>query len=294
MHWRHNNGDKPSEKYFKVDDFWKYSDRYYNDYYVPDAPVTLKTFGICSRAPHDHIVNRYAEKYIFHYILSGKGWFNGIPFEAGDIVYCTNSRPYNLSSSTEDPCTYAWVSFYGGKSEKYIDQMGLHQTFKCYKAVNYQRIVEILYDMMEVEHENVEVALYLEACFIHLLALSMPPAPAEGKNVQSTRSDKRVRAAMEYIAEHFREPNLRLEQVAEAAHSNEKYLQRVFKSETGMSIYSYISKLRLDAAVTLLMSSNYNVNEISEYAGYNDRRTFTEAFKKAFGVSPTKYHPVQE
>ena len=165
---------------------------------------------------------------------------------------------------------------------------------KCYKSSNYQRIVEILYDMMEVDHEDLEVALYLESCFIHLLALSMPPAPEEGKYTHTSRSDKRIRAAMEYIAEHFREPDLRLKQVAIATNSNEKHLQRLFKTETGMSIYTYISKLRLDAAVTLLLTSNYNVNEISEYVGYNDRRTFTEAFKKAYGVSPTKHHPVQE
>jgi histidinol-phosphate aminotransferase len=41
----------------------------------------LKTFGICERSPTDHVINRYVERYIFHFILAGKGWCNGIPFE---------------------------------------------------------------------------------------------------------------------------------------------------------------------------------------------------------------------
>lgn len=288
MHWRHINEKGRSDKFYSVNDFWKYSDLYFNDYYVPDAPITLKTFGLCSRAPNEHIVNRYIEKYIIHYILAGKGWCNGIPFEAGDIVYCTNSTPYNLSSNRNAPCTYAWISFYGGKSEKYINQLGLVQPFKIYRSNHSQKIAEILHDMMEVDHTDLDTALYLESCFIHLLALSVPP-PADLDDQQTLRKDRRVNAAIEYISEHFREPNLRLEDVAVASNSNEKYLQRVFKNETGMSIYQYITKLRMDAAVTLLNSSNYNINEISEYVGYNDRQTFADAFKKMFGVSPTKY-----
>ena len=288
MHWRHIVNNVRSEKYYSVHDYWKYADPYFNDYYAPDAPITLKTYGICCRAPDEHIVNRYIEKYIFHYILSGKGWCNGIPFEEGEIVYCTNSTPYNLSSNRSDPCTYAYISFYGGKSEKYLNQLGLTQPFKCYKSAHFQKIAEILHDMMEVDHNDVETALYLESCFLHLLALSAPPAP-DPDDKQALRKDKRVNAAIQYISEHFREPNIRLEDVAEATLSNEKYLQRLFKAETGMSMYQYISKLRMDAAITLLNSSNYNINEISEYVGYNNRQTFSDAFKNTFGVAPSKF-----
>lgn len=289
MHWRHCTNDGRSEKLYSVDEIWKYSDPYYNDYYVPDAPVTLKTFGICSRPPDDHIVNRFAEKYVLHYILSGKGWFNGIPFETGDIVFCTNSMPYSLSSHRDDPCTYSWISFNGGKSEKYLDIMGLTETFRIYKSVHTHRINEILYDMMEIEHKDVESALYLESKFIELLSLSVPTASDKDGKGSRRGTDKRVNAAIQFIAENFRDPELRLEHIADAAATNEKYLQRIFKANMGVSIYQYISKVRMDAAVTLLVSSNYNVNEISEYVGYNDRRTFSEIFKKHFGVSPTQY-----
>lgn len=287
MHWRHWTNNKCSEDFYTVHGYWKYNDIYYNDHYITDSPITLKTFGICARDPKSRIVNRYSEKYVLHFILSGKGWCNGIPFEAGDIVFCTSFRPYNFASDHSDPCTYAWVTFNGGKSEKYIDQLGLNQPFKKYKSAFPERIAEVLHDMMEIDHLDVDTDLYLESCLIRLLSLSQPPT--QTPPAKPAKKEKRVSTAIRYISEHFRESELSLEEVALATQSNEKYLQRIFKNEMGMSVYQYISKLRLDAAVTLLSSSNYNVNEISEYVGYNDRRTFTVAFKKRFGVSPTRY-----
>jgi len=90
MYWKHNayknHSESHSEKLYSVDKVWKYKDEYYSDYYVPEADTTLKTFGICSRSPEAHILNRAANKHILHYILSGTAYFNGIPVGA-DIEY---------------------------------------------------------------------------------------------------------------------------------------------------------------------------------------------------------------
>lgn len=289
MHWRHCVKDFRTEKLYNVDEVWKYGDKYFNDYYVPDAPVTLKTFGLCSRAPEEHIINRMNERYSLHYILSGSGYINGVQFDAGDTVFCTNSTPYSLSPNRDDPCIYAWISFTGGKSEKYMEMLGLTEAFKIYRSKNSQRINEILYDMMEVDHNDIHTALYLEAKFIELLALSRPEELESNQKTAKKSADKRVNAAIQYISNNFRNPNLRLSDVAAAISTNEKYLQRIFKESMGISVYQYISKLRMDAAKNLLASSNYNINEIAEYIGYNDRRTFFEIFRKHFGVSPKQY-----
>ena len=41
MHWRHVVNEVRSPKYYSVHDCWRYADPYFNDYYVPEAPVTL-------------------------------------------------------------------------------------------------------------------------------------------------------------------------------------------------------------------------------------------------------------
>ena len=247
----------------------------------------MKTFGISSRDPEIRIINNCYERYVIHYILCGKGWCNGIPFQEGDVIFCTKFRPYSISSNKSDPCIFAWVTFQGGKCDDYIQRMGLNQSFLSYKMQDMTRICEIFYDMMEIDHSNIETALYLESSFLKLLSYSMPPAG--NKCTEAKNSNKRIDNAVLYISKHFNEPNIMISDIAHAVNTNEKYLQRLFKEEMGMSIYKYISKLRFDAALSLLTNSNYSISMISEYVGFNDVRTFSEAFKKRFGKSPVNY-----
>lgn len=290
MYWRHQIGSKHSEKMYSIHDFWRYSDQYYNDYYNTEAQIMLKYFGITSRSPHDPIINRFNQKYNLFYILNGKGWCNGIPFEAGDIVYCDKSIPYSLSSNHSDPCTYTWISFCDGSSEIYIDLLGLEHLNKIYKAQNMQKIVQIFYEMLETDHNNVNLPIYLESCLLQLLMLSAPSKSIDKIN-EPFGSNNRVNDAIRYISDNFRNPDLQLKDVAKAVSTNEKHLQRIFKIEKGISIYKYITKLRMNAAVNLLNFSDYHINEISEFIGYNDRRCFSDAFKKYYGVYPSQYKP---
>lgn len=292
MHWRHWTEKEKSERLYTPDAVWRYKDLYYDDYYTPDAPISLTTYGICSRAPESRIINRYPNKYIFHYILSGSGWCNGVPFEAGDIVYCVNNVPYSLASNSNDPCVLAWISFAGGKSDKYVAQMGITKPFLCYKAAAPDTIARVLFNMIEENHPGVEEALYLESCLLHLLALSVPPKKdPEPPQTQTAKNEKCIEDAIRYISEHFREPTLSLAEISACAERNTKYLQHLFHKKFGMGLHEYLTKTRLDAAEVLLTSSSYNINEIADYVGYSDRRTFTNAFKKRFGIPPAKYRP---
>ena len=95
---------------------------------------------------------------------------------------------------------------------------------------------------------------------------------------------------VQYLKDNY-DRKITLDDVAAHVYLSRSYVSSIFKKEMGITIYRYIAKLRMNAAITLLNTSNYNVNEISEFVGYNDRRTFTEAFKKHFGISPTHFEP---
>ncbi len=288
MYWRHETADKCSKKIYSPHSNFYSKDKYYNDYFNPDVPITLKYFGITSCSPLYPIVNRYDDKYFLYYILSGKGWCNEIPFEEGDIVYCNKSILSNLSSNNANPCTFVWISFKDGMSDLYIKLLGFKDNTLCYKAQNMQEIIKIFYDMIDKDHTDINLPIHLESCLLRLLTLSAPPI-SKSSNSEMISPDSRVHAALRYINENFRNSNLRLHDIATATQTNEKYLQRRFKEETGMSIYRHITKARMDFSETLICTSNYNINEIAEHVGYNDRRCFSNAFKKYFGVYPSQY-----
>lgn len=69
---------------------------------------------------------------------------------------------------------------------------------------------------------------------------------------------------------------------------SESYICRVFKSETGTTIYKYLTARRIALAKTLLVSGA-SVSEACEQSGFNDYVNFVKSFTKAVGTSPKRY-----
>ena len=67
------------------------------------------------------------------------------------------------------------------------------------------------------------------------------------------------------------------------------HLSRIFSKEIGLSIREYFSRKRFERAIELLKDSTMSVTEISEELQYQSIHTFSKAFRKYFGISPTEY-----
>lgn len=98
-----------------------------------------------------------------------------------------------------------------------------------------------------------------------------------------------IRRAREYVQDHFSEPDLTLEKVAESLNVSAVYLSRMFKQELGTSFVSILTNLRIKKAALLLKSTSLTILEIAEKVGYDTQHYFSTAFKKAMGVSPKQY-----
>lgn len=60
------------------------------------------------------------------------------------------------------------------------------------------------------------------------------------------------------------------------------------KALTGHAPSDYIRVIRLNKAMKLLRSHEYNVSEVAFQVGYADPKYFSTSFKKQFGISPSK------
>lgn len=70
---------------------------------------------------------------------------------------------------------------------------------------------------------------------------------------------------------------------------NFDYINRVFKKQTGQTIFSYLTKVRISKAKMLLTSGNLPIKTIALLVGYEDIYYFSNSFKKETGYSPTRY-----
>ena len=57
----------------------------------------------------------------------------------------------------------------------------------------------------------------------------------------------------------------------------------------GITPKKYILNKRIDYAVFLLVTFNYNISEVAEKCGFADTKYFITTFKRATGFSPRQY-----
>lgn len=101
-------------------------------------------------------------------------------------------------------------------------------------------------------------------------------------------SHQEVQRIEKYIQLHYKE-NFSLNDVAEEVRLNRSYLCRLFKHHTGMSIFEYLTQLRMKKAARKLGEGKHYVKEVAQQVGYADALYFTRVFKKHYGISPTEY-----
>ena len=110
----------------------------------------------------------------------------------------------------------------------------------------------------------------------------------EQKPSVSTYLQEEMENARRYFNEHYNE-NINIKEFAISRSMSVSWFLRNFKQVAGMSPMHYILITRINNAVSLLETTDYNVNEISTIVGYENPMYFSRLFKKQKGVSPTEY-----
>lgn len=97
-----------------------------------------------------------------------------------------------------------------------------------------------------------------------------------------------VRKAVQYIEEFF-DNDISVEIIANYVNVNKSYLQQVFTEQVGETIGSFITRLRIDKAKTILKFTNTPIVDIAVQVGYSTRQGFSVAFLKVTGTSGKAY-----
>lgn len=92
-----------------------------------------------------------------------------------------------------------------------------------------------------------------------------------------------------YIREKYTDPSLSAGAVADSFHVSLSWLSIHFKSATGLGFLDYVHKCRISEAKKLLSSTNISIKNIAEMVGYTNSATFSRAFSRYEGVTPSWY-----
>lgn len=117
---------------------------------------------------------------------------------------------------------------------------------------------------------------------LHLLVSeTVKPAMAKYQSV--------INQAKSFISEHFSDPNISLNLVAEKVHLSPAHFSTIFSQATDSTFIEYLTNQRIALAKELLVTTNLRLADIAFDIGYNDPNYFSFIFKKKEKISPKEY-----
>ncbi|MBQ2163825.1 MAG: helix-turn-helix domain-containing protein [Muribaculaceae bacterium] len=83
--------------------------------------------------------------------------------------------------------------------------------------------------------------------------------------------------------------NVNIEAIASEVCLSRSQLNRRIKSITGVTTQQYVNRVRLEQARELLANESLQVSEVAYHCGFDDVASFSRAFRRTFGVSPSQH-----
>jgi AraC-like DNA-binding protein len=92
-----------------------------------------------------------------------------------------------------------------------------------------------------------------------------------------------------YVEEHLAEP-IPLATLAQLARLSPYHFSRAFKQSFGVPPHRYHTNRRIERAKALLEKGALSVTDIGLTLGFSETSSFTSAFRKTTGLTPSRYH----
>lgn len=224
--------------------------------------------------------------YTMRYFLEGSGYaiIDGVKKELKKDTLLV-SFPYStikLRQSQDAPYTMAWFSFKGLKAAYWLSQINItEQNPLLYLPEN--KSLRTLFSKTPslCFSSPANSDLYALSAFYQIIIELQKLSPNAPKNpVQRQQKEIHVLNAINYINQHYADPDLSSSTVAKYLFLNPRYFSSIFKSVTGSPFSRYLQDKRLSVANSLMAQGETNITQIAIKVGFNSPYYFMSLYKK--------------
>lgn len=124
---------------------------------------------------------------------------------------------------------------------------------------------------------------------IHSQYVTVTGAPSLLDLTNSKADEDFMKKINAVIHENLSDEEFSVQQLADAMIVSRSSLYSKIKIITGMGVNDYINRLRIEQAMSLLVNTNLNINEISCEVGFTYPRYFSSTFKSMTGMTPKQF-----
>lgn len=108
------------------------------------------------------------------------------------------------------------------------------------------------------------------------------------KNLNEEKGNALVNKAKRIIQSSLHKSDFSIDDVSSELYISSNYLRQIFKQQTGESFVEYLTRIRMQKAMSLLMNGNDKIQDIAEKTGFSNQRYFSVCFKNHFGLTPSE------
>ena len=212
--------------------------------------------------------------HLIHYVVRGRGVYevDGVryPVGAGEAFLILPGKVTVYEADERDPWEYRWIGF-NGELATLFD--ALPPVFAVGDGI------------FPTVREDETIPEYRLAAGLFSLCASLLSGKA-GK--RRPKDNRYVRRVQDYVRLSYMSPSLRVEGIARQMNLNRRYLSRLFRDETGMTLQEFLISVRMREAENYLRKG-HSVSETARLCGYTDPFNFSKMFKKTYGVPPASF-----
>ena len=104
---------------------------------------------------------------------------------------------------------------------------------------------------------------------------------------------ERIKTACEYLEKNYKN-DIKMEDLAKELNITREHCARQFKEVTGVTVFEYLSEVRLMHAYRLLTHTRKNIADIAMEVGFSDFRAFRTCFMRVYQMTPSEYREKME
>ena len=208
--------------------------------------------------------------YLIHYVIYGCGTFikNGKSQKVsmGKMFVIKPGNTYSYYADADNPWEYMWFICNGeiaSMAEDLPDVMMVDG--------------EIFMEMLRAKDFKTMRTEYVTGKVYEFFSLMLETGEMRQNYVQMVADFVKIN----YMRK------IHVKDIADSMNLNSRYLSRMFKEAKGVGIKEYILQYKMQKAKGFL-AKGMQVSEAARMVGYDDAFTFSKAFKKYIGITPSK------
>ncbi|MFT3825293.1 MAG: two-component regulator propeller domain-containing protein [Chitinophagaceae bacterium] len=147
------------------------------------------------------------------------------------------------------------------------------------------RVLELNVRNLLVARERIQQQILQQVSAYPAISFSNGEKPP---TINSTEQEF-LQRVIQVVEEHMDNPAFGVEMLSRKVAMSTPALYKKIKAVSKMSVNDFVKSLRLKKAAQLLSEKQLTVSEIAYTVGYNDRKYFSQEFKKQFGKTPSEY-----